>query len=234
MTMLKRLLLALGLLTLAPIPAFAQNLSGDEVVLYARRDLDSSSFEYCRTVGLNGNASDRNIPGRVLISTSGSSTTVTGTNAFANVGVGDVLIINDAGVVEKRSVVARASANSITVGSAIDITSARFDYRKIKCGTADTDGAFQVSGDHSFTLQIILSQENSASTDYQIECRVAGPGSSWSIVGGPYNDTTTFNDIWSTDLPFTECRVGVKVNTDDGSDTGADAEQFTVILHERK
>jgi hypothetical protein len=216
--------------------AYPQNLSADEIFLYGRREVDATSFEYCRYVGLNGSAIDRAIPGRVLLAATASSTTVTGTNAFANVAVGDLLEINVAGAVLYRTVDARASADSITVNALLStaaVTARPFSYRKLQCGTADTSGAFPVAGAHSFTIQVILAQENSASTDYQIECRVAGPATAWSIVNGPNNDTGVFNDMWTTDLPFSECRVGVKVNTDDGDDLTTNAERFTVNVIRR-
>lgn len=237
MKMMKHVLMAvLGLGLLITPNASAQNLSSDNVFLAALWDADSGSYTYCRTLGINNQAADRHKQSgnNVRLSTSGSSTTVTGTNAFANIAVGDLLIVNDAGVLLYRTVVARASANSITVGVALDITSATFEWRKRECGTADTSGAFPVSGFHSLTFQIILSQEVSTSTDYQIECRVFGPATTWSIVTGPTNDTSTFNDVFATDLGFDECRVGVRVNTDDGDDLTTNAEQFTILVNRRK
>lgn len=236
MTKIKTILAALVALGALAVPVHAQNLSADEIYLYGRRDLDATSYEYCRFVGLNGSAIDRAIPGRVLLAAAAGSTTVTGTNAFANVAAGDMLEINVAGATLYRIVDARASADSITVDAALSaaaVTARPFSYRKAQCGTADTSGAFPVAGAHSFTVQVILSQEVSASTDYQIECRVAGPAAAWSIVNGPNNDTSTFNDIWSTDLPFSECRLGVKVNTDDGDDLTTNRELFTVTVTRR-
>lgn len=223
------ILAALACLAFAPPPnAAAQNQT--EIVLAAVYDLDAAAYTYCRTVGMNGRADDQEIPGRVLLSTSGSSTTVTGTNAFANVAVGDILFINDQGVIEQRTVTARASASSITVNAAVNITSAPFNYRKLQCGTADTSGAFAVDGWTQMTVQVILAQENSASTDYKIQCRLRGPGTAWSDINGPNNDTTTFNDIFATTIAFGECRVGAQVNTDDGGDTGVNAEQLTILV----
>lgn len=240
MKMMKHVLMAvlgLGLLiTPTPKDVSAQGLVADEVVLAAVWDADSGSYTYCRTLGINNQAADRHKQSgnNVRLSTSGSSTTVTGTNAFANIGVGDILFINDAGVLIRRVVTARASADSITVNAAVDLTLASFEWRNLECGTADGSGAVPVSGFHSLTFQVILAQEVSTSTDYQVECRVFGPATAWSIILGPYNDTSTFNDINVTDLGFDECRVGVKVNTDDGDDLTTNAEQYTILLNRRR
>jgi hypothetical protein len=236
---MKKMLFA-ALLGLLALPAAAQNLQPDTSVLAAVWDADSGTYQYCATKGMdNGNAGRNKIPAsHAKISTSGSSTTVTstvsGTGAFTNVAVGDPLFINDDGVMLLRAVTARASADSITINAAVDVTGASFEYRTFACGTADTSGAIPVSGFNSLTFQIDLAQENSASTDYKVECRLFGPGAEWGIIAGPTNDTSTFNDFVTSNIGFDECRVGVAVNTDDGGDTGANAEKYTILLNRRK
>lgn len=232
-------LIAATIITLGlGVPSRAQVANEDSLVLASRYDLDSASLIYCATTGINGTSSDRNREppqGAARVASAASSTTVTSTGtlgSFTNVAVGDILFINVRGVTQYRTVTARASANSITIGtllSTVAVTDATFSYRRLACGTADTSGAFPVTGVHALTVQVVLAQEVSTSTDYQIECRLLGPNTAWSIVNGPNNDTSTFNDIFATDLPFDECRVGLKVNTDDGDDLTTNAEQFTVI-----
>lgn len=236
-------LIATLILALIAAPVAPQGFSADRAVLAAVYDLDSASYIYCATRGINGTTTDRNKnppQGAHLIDAAAGSTTVTSDgsrSSFNNVLVGDILFINRAGVTLERVVMTKADANSITVNAALNAAAtvdATFTFRTLSCGTTDTSGAFPVQGFHSFTIQVILAQENSASTDYQVECRNFGPGMAWSIVNGPNNDTGVFNDIFATDLGFSECRVGAKVNTDDGADTGAAAEQLTIIVTWRK
>jgi len=119
--MVKRLTLIPALVAALVAPSSAQ-VPTQSIILAAHYDLDASAYTYCRTVGISGRADDRPIPGRVLLAAA-ASTTVTGTNAFANVAVGDVLIINDGGTTYERVVEARASANSITIsGAAVTLT----------------------------------------------------------------------------------------------------------------
>jgi len=132
------------------------------------------------------------------------------------------------------AVEARASASSITVNASSTFTAADWGWRKLQCGTADTSGAIPMDGWHSATFQIILAQENSTSTDYQVECRNRGPGQAWSIIMGPTNDTGTFNDIVATDIGWSECRVGLKINTDDGDDLTTNTERYTILLSSRR
>ncbi len=235
---------ALALMLGLASPGRAQTQTEDTFVLAHTYDLDAAAYTYCATTGINGNNTGRNRqpPQGANRVSAAASTTLTcdgSLSCFNNVAVGDVLFINQiAGVVSGaapvsglpiiRSVTARASANSITMsGSAITLTAAPFEYRKLSCGTADTSGVIGVAGARSITFQVGLAQENSASTDYKIQCRLYGHA--WSDVAGPTNDTSTFNDIFSTEVAYDECRVGAQVNTDDGGDTGANAEQLTIL-----
>jgi hypothetical protein len=218
---------------LAAAPAHAQNLEVDKYILQRGRDLDASSFEYCRTVGLNGVVSDRSIPLRVKLAATAASTTVTGTGAFTNVAVGDLLLINNAGSVLYRAVIARASADSITVDeslSAAALTNLTAQYRKLQCGTADTSGAFPVAGAQRFTVQLIMSQFVGTSVDYQLECRLAGSPAGWAIVSGPTNKVAVFNVFLDSEVPYDMCRVGSKINTDDVDDLTTNAERYTVLV----
>lgn len=231
MKMLFKAVLASLALLVIPGTSFAQNLSVDSVYLTAVRDLDATSLEYCRTVGLNGSAIDRPIPIRPKLAAAASSTTVTGTGAFANVAVGDLLLINNGGAVLYRAVLARASADSITVDvllSTAALTNLTASYRKIQCGTADTSGAFPVAGVQRFSVQLILAALTGTSVDYQLECRLQGPGAAWSIVSGPTNKTAVFNVFLDSEVPYDECRVGSKINTDT-----AGAEKYTIIVSKR-
>lgn len=235
--MKKTLAVLLGLLLAAPAYPQQQFQVVETLVLASVWDADSGTLTYCNTLGVARNLAGRNktAPNSSVLSTSGSSTTVTATrDGFANVAVGDPLWINDDGVQLQRVVTARASATSITVNAAVDITGASWEYRTLTCGTTDTSGAVPVSGYNHLTFQVILAQENSTSTDYEVECRLYGPGTAWTVLSPIVNDTGVFNDVVATDLGFDECRVGVRVNTDDGGDTGVNAEQYTILLQRRK
>lgn len=235
--MKKLLPFLLAVLLPASLGAQGLGIESDSLVLASTYDLDSTSFIYCNTLGTGRSPAGRNKlpPNNSTVSTSGSSTTLTATNAgYTNVAVGDPLWINDDGVQLQRVVVARASATSITINAAVDVTTAAWEYRTLTCGTADTSGAVPVTAFESLTFQVILAQENSASTDHQVECRVFGPGTAWNIISGPTNNTSTYNTYVATNLGWDECRVGIRVNTDDGTDTGAAAEQYTILLNRRK
>lgn len=108
-------------------------------------DVDSTTETYCRVLGEAG-AWSGSIPGRGLIETSGSSTTVTGVNAaddvFIDVGVGDILLVRDVqGNTTRRVVTAKASADSITINTAVN-WSAQVVWRwlNVECGTGANDG----------------------------------------------------------------------------------------------
>jgi len=234
-------LLAAGLLCgAAPLRAQAVGV-GPAFTLASSYDLDSASLIYCNTTGVNNLVNGSARPGVNRVKTVGSSTTITSFDnaydSFLVISVGDILYFNQqvgAGTADVYGTPAArvvTSDDSITVSAAIDLSNgATYNWRKLVCGTADTSGAFPVDDWRTTTIQIILSQENSASTDYQVERRNRGPASAWSIITGPTNDTSTFNDIFATDLPFGECRVGAKVNTDDGDDLTTNTERLTILV----
>ncbi len=232
-TMLKATLAGLILLFIST-PTFAQNqiLQPRETTLTAIRDFNNAALEYCNTQGQSGSATDKNKIGRVPISATAASTTVTGTGAFANVAAGDILYVNVLGVTQIKVVTARASADSITIDSqfsAAAVTNLKWEYRTLVCGVADNSGAVSFDGFHSMTWQIQVDAITAASLDYQIECRLLGAASGWTIVIGPTNKTATgrfkevINDGWH------ECRIGIKMNTDAGG-----AEQITLLVTGRR
>lgn len=239
--------LALAFALLSSIVA-AQGLEPSNAVVNAYYDLDATSFTYCRYEGLNGSVDPtKGKPGGANITTSGlSSTTITGTGAFTNVIVGDVIhftgtgstVFTQLGVNSYRVVSARASADSITVFNAVTIpsTGVRFEYLRRVCGTADTSGLIPVDGLHSHTWEIGIQQINTTSgIDYELECRVRGPGATWVIVSGPTTKTAVGNYAVVVSEAWNECRMGLKMtSTDDGSDVGAAMEQITINMTGRR
>lgn len=221
----------------------------------ANYDLDSTSDISC--------AYGAERPVTQKIATSGSSTTVAAVTAstgpFTGVSVGDVIYaLSTSGIREGRLVTARASADSITVDSAVNLgTGVTFTTRQRSCGTAATDGWFYVNAGTvaNITLQIDQLSLGSGALAAKIECKygdLEGIGASvnvWpgessaaaqcnggSFSGGYCTFTTAGSgsriSFSTAGVTFPEqCRVVMKLTgTDDGSDTGADAEKVSVFL----
>lgn len=221
----------------APLPALAQAVGvGPRFTLTSVYDLDATSYTYCNMTGINNLVSSSARAGLRRAKTSGSSTTIvsetSATKAFEGLNVGDVIYFNDRyvgsdvyGLNAGRAITAKASDDSITVDTAIDLTSgASYNWRKLTCGTADSSGAFPVDDWVTITVQVNLAAVTATSTDYKIQCRLRGPGTAWADINGPINNASTFNNIVSIGIHFGECRVGAKVNTDT-----AGAEQLTIL-----
>ena len=96
--MLKLKKIALLLLALVACAPFARAQAGGgtvDITLQALYDLDSTSYTYCRTTGQGGQVLSSGTPENILVTTSGSSTTVAAVTAssapFARVAVGDFI-----------------------------------------------------------------------------------------------------------------------------------------------
>lgn len=235
---MRRAVLALSLLLMAPAARAADVVLS--VPLFAGYDLDSTSLVYCNSVGDGGVLSAPRVM-KEKVKTSGSSTTVTSNTAsagaFTLVAVGDLLwfprteqvpLANGSAVGAWRYVTARASADSITVNAAIDLSSGYgFGWRDVTCGTADTSGEVPVSGFDAINFVGQIDQISvTGGIDYVVECRPDGPAARWSTVIGPTNKTAVWAGGNVAYEPWAFCRVGFKIGSaDDGSDTGADAEK---------
>jgi len=120
--------------------------------------------------------------GPIPVSTVGSSATVTGTGAFAEVAVGDVLLINNQGTGAVRLVTARASADSITVDAVINIPVAMpFKWLDFSTGTAATDGWYAIGGGptgraraNTYLIEVVTL--GSTSIDYTVETKTQEGG----------------------------------------------------------
>lgn len=234
---MKTLAASLLLALFASAPAFAQEQVAARMAI--KYDLDSDSYTYCRLEGQGDRVDGPGLVGPAAILTSGSSTTVSeataSTNPFTNVAVGDVIIV-DGNVV---AVTARASAASITVDTAINLTAGKtFQYFKHACGTAATDGWVTVGPTDSVILGFELNQEDTTSgVDVRWECKAAVPSAQPVQVypdnsAGAATKTYTAAGIdartWvNIDVAVSACRIGFKVtSTDDGTDTGAARESI--------
>lgn len=260
-THIKRILTGLLILAMAalPVSTVAQpGVSRTRTILFAEYDLDSTTAISCsygppRTI-------------LIPITTSGSSTTVaavtSGSAPYNLVSVGDLIMVNitspgaaGSATVNTRIVTARASADSITVDTAITIpaTGLTFQYQKRTCG-ADS-GWVSVENVKLFTIATQLDQISvgANSIRFQIQGRYLtesnlytsfnlwpGTDSATADCGGGtfasgYCTYTTANTVppfvSAGMLQATQVRLVTNIVTaDDGTDTGADAESITAVL----
>jgi len=241
---MKRIAVLLALL-FASVSVHAQTTGTDQVANYMYKyDLDSATLTFCKLIGREGDPYGGDKTGSGLVKTTGSSTSITentvGQNPFTDVAVGDMLVFRrPTGVVDRRIVVTRTDAANIVVETAIDLSGGvAFRFRTLTCGTTATDGWVDASGSDHITVVYQIDQQNTTTgIDFRVDCRGPGPGASAVQVypaTGFVTDTTAtianqhavaVNGRWSA------CRVGVKLtSTDDGGDTGANAEQITAFI----
>ena len=246
---MKKLTLLLSFLFLAVTGAYGQesNFANFNVAY----DVDSTSATYCRVLGANGNPYGPPIQGQAQIETVGSNTTVTAVTAstvpFALLDVGDVVFVRyPTGSTDTRIIIAKASGDSVTVNSAINLDidgGYAFTWKNTVCGTAITDGWIDVSGSASTSFTIQYDQGDLGSFDARIECKgsfnepqpvqvfptcTAGACNtfqSYTTVG--IASRTTYVVV---DPSYSSCRVAVKYTTSDASDAGANLESVTVGL----
>lgn len=254
-----KLWLALVLVMLGPLFAQAQGPSVGapgtiDFTVVDKFDADSTTFTYCVTGPVR--------PGPGTISTSGSSTTTTGSsNALldTHLNVGDRIWVTDAsGNRLSRYVSAIGSETSITVearggADAWNLPAGtQWRFANVTCGTALTNGWFDVTqflkkvpkGDVTMIVQVDQQNTDAAGLDLRWECKGSGENAAPVQVCPATNGTVT-NVLEASagiggryacyvDLPFNQCRVGVKINTaDDGVDTGADSEQINIYVSGR-
>ncbi len=248
----------IGALALAPGLALAQSVPPTKALNLLEYDLDSASYIFpiyctpssalsvtaCRGTGGAGRKSTQKI------TTSGSSTTVTSlasNGAFTELLVGDLILIEvpseatttpDAQPSQYlRWITARASADSITVNSAVTIPAAGvgFTWWKLSAGTSASSGWFPMNPNQIIVVSV--DQMDATSIDYKVECRFKF----WDYVSNPIIIAGPTNLTAATDTPdrvaiegadrYDQCRVGFKINTDDGADTTTHAEKITVIVY---
>jgi hypothetical protein len=222
----RSLVVFLALLILALLPAIPAQAQSTQATFFSAYDVSATSPIYCVQTGQNGNATDAPpIRGFAAIITSGSSTTVTSatasTSAFRDVVVGDVLFIRQdpAMTTTVRYVTARASADSITINSAVNITAATmFSFRHQTCGTAATSG--QVNAAWGATankaVELCVSTINATSISFFVEGKLHADSPSWEPLVSPTYTTTGCENI-PINEPLSLIRVGVQVNTDGGA-----------------
>lgn len=224
-------------------------------------DLDASDLTYCVVTGVDGSAFGAPMTGPALVETSGSSTTVTAvtasTNPFAEVSVKDIIMAKPSPGLETVNVVtvtAKASADSITVDTAVDWSAGSglvFQWLKVTCGTGAENGWIDVSGFSFYTMEVQYNQGDLDGFDVQWECRESAIGSLANKVWPPTTTTDTsvcgggtlttgfcrFTTPGATarlavgsEFPWTECRVGIKFQSADASEATTDLESITASL----
>lgn len=238
-----RVLLALAILS--PHMLWAQ--SGPPLLpIVSLYDLDATTATYCVTAGEQGRVWAPGTVGsaRVTTSTTAVAAVTAGDEPFSAVAVGDELEFRNAGVVEYRVVTAVTDADNVTINAALtaDLTNVQFRWRDRTCGTGATNGWFPVSGQSFLTVFLQVTQISvTGQIEFKVQCRGSGvdatpievysPLTSNYRTGG-YDAAQVDNDAIGIDLRLiqaTDCRVGMYIDSaDDGSDTGADAEQVTV------
>jgi hypothetical protein len=204
-------------------------------------------FTYCLYRGYDGYPFSPGRRGPGLITTNGSSTTVTGLVAaddvYANVAVGDLLTFRIGGTVyDTRYVSARASADSITIsGAAVTIsadatTGTSFTYLRPLCGAEGDNGWIEVDQFTSVNFQVKIDQASgTGGIIHQLECRNA-PNAVNTIELGPTTESSfPVSKTLNTIKPYSHCRVGLKWATnDDATDTTTAQEKITLTFEGRR
>lgn len=249
----------LALLLAAPAAARAQGTATANFAI--RYDLDSTTLIYPRVLGQSSPFTG-SIDGRVAIKTAGSNTTVdadtASTNPFTNVFTDDVLVV-DRGLSAQpdiRTVVARASADSVTIDTAVDWTGGRqFRWYDTQAGSAEGDGWINVSGWLNRQITFYLEQISGVTggINTRLECRSAGvnakPVIAWpgaaataaacgagTLVGGFCNFTVAGVTsgtaiLLNPEERWAQCRFGLKIGTSDAAETvEGDKERITITF----
>ena len=214
-------------------------------------DLDSTSYVYpviC-TPPANATCPGDGFSDARLITTSGAAsntvTTVASNAAFDLAAVGSVItfVPSQTTTAVTRVITAKASSNSVTIsGAAVTIPSTGTTFRlwNLQTGGTATDGWFDVGALISMNFIVDIAQLNvTGGIDYMLECRhvyFGGVSSAFTVVPATNKTAVSVSSSgWalsgSAQGPWDQCRVGLKIGTsDDGGDTGANAEKITVTF----
>lgn len=238
-------LLKLGL---ALVLAMAPVVHADEANVasfFSAFDIEATSVTYFRLVGEGGNPFGPPIVGTSRIETSGSSATVTavtvGSLPFADLDKGAVISVTKPdGTTDVRTVVAKASGDSITVGVAVDWDvdgGYNFGFKILQSGTAATDGWINVAGASEVEVVWQFDTDNLTYVEFVLEGldEVAGSepqnvhpgdaGTSTNCPGGTFDTGyckyTTAGRASRTKIlvgsKYSKLRVGALINTDGGA-----------------
>ena len=181
------------------------------------------------------------------VTTSGSlSTTVAGVtdadDPYEVVAVGDLLIFQISGTMYERKVTARASADSITVNSAISIPAAgvTFKYKKQFFSTNPADDlSFSVAGYKTLNLNwSVDANANTGGVVTLFECTTFGPeypNAQWitlntTTVASAATQVPTTEAVDLTALPYNRCRLGLSFGSGDDADAAAEDVNASITL----
>lgn len=219
-------------------------------------DLDATSTTYCVLNGQNGDPFGDGIKGTSTIKTTGSSTTVdasdTDDDPFDLLGVGDVISVRKKdGTVDNVAIVAKASADQVTVSDEVNWAQGfHWTWKDLACGTTVDDGWISLSHltDVTIAFQMEQADVDTNGIDVVWECKDGFIGAEIVQV---FPDNTSAAAVTNflegvagtkegrraVYIPeaHSACRVGLVINTaDDGTDTGAAAEEITIGLTGRR
>lgn len=216
---MRRLGLLVGITLLGVV--VGDGVAGPKVAtLVYVKDVADTSYAYCSMRGSGGDPFGAPIPGTGRVETSGSSTTVTAETAsddpFTNVAAGDMLYLYTTQPPVRRRVATWVSADEITVDTALNTTGTTWGYYDTLCG-ADA-GWLSVEDFTAITFVVDVVTLNATSIGWQVQCRVLGSNAVEvpSGAGTVTTATTTSFTLNVAETGWTECRMGLKVNTDGG------------------
>jgi hypothetical protein len=150
--------------------------------------------------------------------------------------VGDVFLLpsGEAGEDSQRAVMTKPSNDQITVNANITTPAAgsAFAYRTLTCGTGAENGWITTRGAQEVNFGFTIAQLNTTSgIDFRVEGRNLAGSTTAAVLLGPVTFTAVGGGGLSIQAPWDQMRLGLKMNTtDDGGDTGANAEQVTATF----
>jgi hypothetical protein len=248
-TAIYRALALLLVVAMLPRPADAQVPSAVQLpqVVIEGYDLDSTTYVYPFSGPL--------LTGNSRVVTAGSSTTVTASagTPFTSLSIGDRIIVTrgdntvDARTVATCVPACGPTATSITVTAAVDWTGGfPWSWRRVTAGAGIGDGwyacAKTLAGSCLWVIQVDQ-QNTTTGIDFRLECELNvstghAPISVFerAAVTVAGIGTVAAPGRFAVDVvnPFDRCRLGIKLtSTDDGGDTGANAEIINVYTRTR-
>lgn len=210
-------------------------------VMYAGYDLDSATGIHGRSVGEGGSVwAEKGYLAPHFVETVSAATTITGVtgsdDAFILVDAGDLLQVIEPGapgIVQDLAVVTNADNDTVTVDRNVNLDvdgGVRFRYRKVTFDATASDVKIPTKAFDRVQFHVAVSQMNATSITADLECYHEGPFSTANPVG-----QRVFTDVGAEDFviegaDFDWCQVKLTIDTDDGSDTGADAEQVSLFV----
>lgn len=253
---MKKLFIAVALAAV-PLFSFAED-SVKQANFGYNYNVDATDLTYCKLTGQNDDPFGGSMSGPGLAATSGSSATVTdpgNASSFDALSVGDVMEFrsNITGVVSYRVVSAKASANSLTVDSAITLGATGVPWRwlKLVCGTTAADGWIGVEGASTVYLTSQFEQGDITGLVVRWECRAGGLGGEEVVVypgvasDCGYGTLATDRCSWAAAAAgtyaarltiavdggaYSQCRIGVAYTGADPSDATTNRESWVGII----